>query len=61
MGLIAIACPHCGERIEIEYPEPSGSADVEFVADCEVCCRPIRIVARASSDGGEPWIEATPD
>ena len=49
----AIGCPYCGESITILI-EPSGGAAVsdadigsadpyEYIEDCQVCCRPIRI------------------
>ena len=49
----AIGCPYCGESITILI-EPSESAEVgeayidpsdpyEYIEDCQVCCRPIRI------------------
>ena len=48
-----IGCPYCGESITILI-EPSegaavGDADIgfaepyEYIEDCQVCCRPIRI------------------
>tara|TARA_B100000963_G_C22565302_1_gene643367 strand:- start:141 stop:368 length:228 start_codon:yes stop_codon:yes gene_type:complete len=48
-----IGCPYCGESITILI-EPSevvafGEADIDFaepyeyIEDCQVCCRPIRI------------------
>jgi hypothetical protein len=38
----AIACPHCGERLEIAVDLTAGDQDA--IQDCEVCCSPIRIV-----------------
>ncbi len=49
----AIGCPYCGESITILI-EPSGGAAVgethidlaepyEYIEDCQVCCRPIRV------------------
>ncbi len=35
-------CPFCGEKLSLEI-DPSGGQRQEFVQDCEVCCRPIRI------------------
>ena len=44
-----IACPHCGEEIEIviDASEPTQS----YIEDCSVCCRPITITVNAA--GGE--------
>ena len=43
-----IACPHCGEEIELVV-DLSVRAQ-EYVEDCFVCCRPIVVSYRA--DGG---------
>jgi hypothetical protein len=40
-----IACPYCGEAVEITLDPGSGS-DQEYVEDCEVCCRPWRVRVR---------------
>ena len=34
-----IACPYCGEPIEV-LVDPSVE-DQEYIEDCSVCCRPI--------------------
>lgn len=49
----AIGCPYCGESITILIEPSEGAAlgDVytdytepyEYIEDCQVCCRPIRI------------------
>lgn len=39
-----IECPHCGETFAVMVD--TTERDAEFVSDCEVCCRPIRFVAR---------------
>jgi hypothetical protein len=44
MDAFTITCPYCWQQIDIEAPFPSATP-VEFVTDCEVCCRPIRVVA----------------
>jgi hypothetical protein len=38
-----IACPYCWQSIDLDLPafDPQPT---EFVIDCEVCCRPIRVV-----------------
>ena len=35
-----VACPYCGEQVEI-YVEPDVRGS--FVQDCEVCCQPWRV------------------
>ncbi|MDQ8204447.1 CPXCG motif-containing cysteine-rich protein [Pelagicoccus sp. SDUM812003] len=39
-----ITCPYCWQSITIEEP-PESDEPIEFVTDCEVCCRPIRVIA----------------
>lgn len=39
-----IECPFCGEIIEI-WVDPGGSEVQEYIEDCSVCCRPIRVLA----------------
>ena len=57
----AIGCPYCGESITILI-EPSegatvGDADIgsvdpyEYIEDCQVCCRPIRIHVSVDYNG----------
>jgi len=50
-SLFVVACPYCGEDVEI-YLEP----DVQgaFIQDCEVCCNPWQL--RVSFDEGERYI-----
>ncbi len=43
-----IACPYCGERIELEVD--CSVARQEYVEDCSVCCQPI-VVTVVASDG----------
>ncbi|MDJ0938959.1 MAG: CPXCG motif-containing cysteine-rich protein [Woeseiaceae bacterium] len=44
-----IGCPFCGERITVLIDTSAGSQD--YIEDCQVCCRPIRLMIDA--DGGE--------
>jgi hypothetical protein len=44
-----VQCPACGERIEILVD--CSIARQEYVEDCEVCCRPMNIVAQIDRDG----------
>lgn len=45
-------CPYCGEWIEI-YVDPGGATRQDYIEDCSVCCRPIRIQARLDHESGE--------
>jgi len=38
-----IQCPFCGQRFEIVVDTSMGTN--RFTTDCEVCCRPMEIVA----------------
>ncbi|HEY6061096.1 MAG TPA: CPXCG motif-containing cysteine-rich protein [Gemmatimonadales bacterium] len=50
-GEATVACPHCGE-VNILTLDPGGGAAQEYVEDCQVCCRPWRVVVRYGLDGG---------
>lgn len=44
-----ISCPYCGEIITILIDE---SVEYQqYIEDCQVCCRPIEIIASVSPDG----------
>lgn len=38
-----IQCPYCGQRFEVIVD--TSTASQRFTTDCEVCCRPMEIVA----------------
>ncbi|MSU19322.1 MAG: CPXCG motif-containing cysteine-rich protein, partial [Lacunisphaera sp.] len=38
---LTLSCPHCGESFSLALDVSEGSA--EFTADCEVCCRPMKV------------------
>ena len=42
-------CPHCGAEISIRLDSTAGKRQA-FSYDCEVCCRPIQIVAEFDGD-----------
>jgi cysteine-rich CPXCG protein len=48
---INISCPYCGEPIVVE-PEPSDDT-IEYIEDCDVCCRPIVITVTYSEEGSK--------
>ncbi|HYC33500.1 MAG TPA: CPXCG motif-containing cysteine-rich protein, partial [Gemmatimonadales bacterium] len=37
-----VRCPYCGEELEIGLDPGSGAAQ-DYVEDCQVCCRPMRV------------------
>lgn len=45
-----VYCPYCGELNEIGLDPGSGSRQ-EYVEDCQVCCRPWRVVVTYLQDG----------
>ncbi|MDQ3222819.1 MAG: CPXCG motif-containing cysteine-rich protein [Gemmatimonadota bacterium] len=45
-----VSCPYCGEINEIALDPGSGSAQ-EYVEDCQICCRPWRLLVRYLPDG----------
>jgi hypothetical protein len=47
-----LVCPHCAEPFET-YPDPGGGEDQDYVEDCAVCCRPVRLHARYDDESGE--------
>ena len=45
-----VACPYCGEPVEITL-DPGGGDYQEYVEDCEVCCRPWQVIVQYGPDG----------
>jgi transposase-like protein len=45
-----VYCPYCGEVNEITLDPGSGSSQ-DYVEDCQVCCRPWRVLVRYRTDG----------
>ena len=45
-----VACPYCGESIEITL-DPGSGAQQDYVEDCEVCCRPWQVSVRYDDEG----------
>ena len=45
---VEVGCPYCGETItlvvDLSVPEQN------YIEDCFVCCRPIRVTCRADGD-----------
>lgn len=46
-----VDCPYCGESVEIAIESDLAG---EMVWDCEVCCRPWRVIVH---DGAQAWLE----
>ncbi len=40
-----VRCPYCGEINEIALDPGSGS-EQEYIEDCQICCRPWRVIVR---------------
>jgi len=55
-----ITCPYCWQPIDIEDTFPIEEA-IEFVTDCEVCCRPIKVVANWNEDSNDFLLDVEPE
>ena len=54
-----VACPYCGEAVVIGL-DPGGGARQDYVEDCQVCCRPMRVRLRYDESGAaEVRVEET--
>ena len=54
----SVLCPYCGEINEIAL-DPGGGRQQEYVEDCQVCCRPWRVMVHYHPDGtAEVSVEA---
>ncbi|KLD76049.1 CPXCG motif-containing cysteine-rich protein [Xanthomonas hyacinthi] len=51
-----LQCPYCGEWIDLAL-DPSVEAQ-QYVEDCQVCCRPMRVTVGWDEDG-EPVVSAS--
>ena len=51
-----IDCPYCGESIEILIDASIRSQ--QYIADCQVCCRPITLRVEIDAEG-EPQVHAS--
>jgi hypothetical protein len=47
--IIEVCCPSCGERVQLRVE--AVEAGQEFVEDCGVCCRPMRVRVEGGADG----------
>ena len=45
-----VRCPFCGEVNDIAL-DPGSGPQQEYVEDCQVCCRPWRVVVSYDQDG----------
>ena len=59
LPFVTLTCPHCGERFETLVDASAGDAD--YVEDCPVCCRPIRMRLQAGDDGDFAGLDADRD
>ena len=54
-----IRCPHCGERFEALVDTSEG--DTDYIEDCPVCCRPIKMHYRTDENGEFDGLDAEQD
>lgn len=47
---ILIECPYCGEELELLIDEGGGAAQ-DYIEDCHVCCKPMRVRVALDEDG----------
>jgi hypothetical protein len=45
-----VICPYCGESVEIGLDPGSGNSQ-DYVEDCQVCCRPWRVMVFYDEEG----------
>lgn len=45
----SIGCPYCGEIIKVLID--STDIDQQYIEDCQVCCKPIKLLVSESMDG----------
>lgn len=45
----SVDCPYCGESIDLLIDQSESLQD--YIEDCQVCCRPIRIGVAIDLDG----------
>lgn len=56
----ACHCPYCGEPIELLLDASCGAQD--YIEDCPVCCRPMRVSLRVDEDGmASAWVAREDD
>lgn len=48
-NLTDIQCPSCFEWFSFTLPHEAGATEVELDYDCEVCCRPMRVIVSSDS------------
>jgi hypothetical protein len=54
-----VVCPYCGQANEVALDPGSGNRQ-EYVEDCQVCCRPWRLLVQYHGDGSAR-VRAEPD
>ena len=47
--LLATSCPYCGEPVELFVDGSAGEQD--YIEDCPVCCRPMRVHLAVDAEG----------
>jgi hypothetical protein len=55
-----VLCPNCGESIDT-YPDLGGGEVQDYIEDCSVCCRPIRMFASYDDETGDFIVHASPE
>jgi hypothetical protein len=56
-----VACPYCGESVEITL-DPGSGANQQYIEDCQVCCRPWVVSVSYDEDGtAHVFVDASDD
>jgi hypothetical protein len=45
-----VRCPYCGETNAVVL-DPGGGSSQEYIEDCQVCCRPWRVIVEYDEGG----------
>ena len=46
---VEVACPYCGEAIELLVD--TSQKEQDYVEDCQVCCKPMKVHASVDENG----------
>jgi len=57
----SVLCPYCGE-VNVIAVDPGSGPQQEYIEDCQICCRPWRVVVTYGDDGSaNAWVRAADD
>ncbi len=53
-------CPHCGQPLDLDL-DPGGGEEQDYIEDCSVCCRPVRVHVVYDEADNEYRVEVSAD